>query len=131
LRDVMAAELERRRRGNPRYSLRRFARFVGLHHATVLRVLGGRLATERTVRAVARRIGIDAADVARILASEDATAIVLAIGRPDFRPDSRWLATRTGLSIDRVNVVLQDLLRTGGLRMVAAGTWLVAEGETA
>ncbi|MEA2462909.1 MAG: hypothetical protein QOJ98_656 [Acidobacteriota bacterium] len=67
------------------------------------------------------------AQLAEFLALEDAAA-VLEIGRRAFRPDSRWLASVTGVSVDRVNIVLQRLLRVGALRMGSPGRWELLGG---
>lgn len=64
-----------------------------------------------------------------MISAEDAAAIVHAVGRPAFRPDSRWLAAVANISIDRINIALQELLRTGRLRMPSAGQWLVTHHE--
>jgi hypothetical protein len=52
----------------------------------------------------------------------------LAIDRSTFRPDSRWLASMAGISVDRVNISLQTLLRCGHLRMLSRDQW-VMEGR--
>jgi hypothetical protein len=78
------------------------------------------------VLTVARHLGMSSAQTAGFLALEDVAAVVEAIGRPPFRPDSRWLASVAGISVDSVNVVLQKLLRTGSLRMVSRERWELA-----
>jgi transcriptional regulator with XRE-family HTH domain len=128
-RDVLARELDRRRGRNPRYSLRRFAVRLGVHHATLSRVLRGtKPIAERTVRALGGRIGISAAELEMLVETENAALVLLVIGRPAFRPSSRWLATVAGISVDRVNIALQELLRTGSLNMVARDRWTVGAG---
>jgi plasmid maintenance system antidote protein VapI len=130
-RDVIAADLEARRRRDPAYSLRRFARLLGVHHSTVSRLLRRRRpVTPRTVHALGTRLGISDAEIANLSAAEDAAAIVHAIERPAFRPDSRWLASVASMPVDRVNVVLQRLLRIGALRMLARDRWEVMSGVT-
>lgn len=42
-------------------------------------------------------------------------------------PSSRWIATRTGLSIDDVNVALQLLLHTRRVEMTSTNTWTSEE----
>jgi hypothetical protein len=77
---------------------------------------------------VAERLRMAPAQVAEFLAREDAAAVVEAIGRRAFRPDSRWLASVTGVSVDRVNIVLQRLLRVGALRMGSPEQWELPGG---
>lgn len=123
-RTVIAAELDQRRRRDARYSLRRFARTLGIHHSTLSRLLR---ATQRvpaqTLQTVAPRLGFTDAQIAEFLMQEDIAAVTGAIRRPAFRPDCRWIASRAGISIDRVNIVLFRLLRAGALRMMSAQKW--------
>lgn len=123
-REVVAAEFARRRRDNPRYSLRAFARALRVHHATLSRLLNGEQPVQaRTVHALGIRLRLPASQVAALIALEDAAAVVHGIGRPSFRPDSRWLASVAGISVDRVNIAIESLLRRGQLRMPSPTRW--------
>src|SRR5687767_10221213 len=51
---ILQSELARRCADNPNYSLRAFARWLGLDHATLSQLLGGR---RRTTGATIRRLG--------------------------------------------------------------------------
>ena len=124
----MVEELDRRQRLNPRYSLRGFARAVGLHHSTVSRLLrSSRPMSMRTVSTIGKRLGVSSRETAAFVALEDEVAVVLAIKRPAFRPDSRWLASVAGISVDRVNISLQTLLRCGRRRMLSRQQWVIAK----
>jgi hypothetical protein len=79
----------------------------------------------RTVAALGASLGLATSQIHAFIAREEAEAVCLAIGRAAFRPDSRWLATVCGISVDRVNVALQALLGLGRLRMVATNAWIV------
>src|SRR5687767_14389818 len=93
-RDALAADFDRRRDGRPTYSLRRFARYLGVNHGTLSRLLrGSRPIPSRTVRLLGSRIGLSAGQIATFSTIEDIEAVVVAIGRAGFRPDSRWLAS--------------------------------------
>jgi hypothetical protein len=72
------------------------------------------------------RIGLSKSETAAFAAREDVAAVALAIDRSRFRPDSRWLASATGISVDNVNISLQTLLRCGHLRMLSRGQWMIA-----
>lgn len=127
-REIVAAELERRQRRNPRYSLRGFARLLGINHATVSRLLRStRPVPSRTIVALGPRLGLSPALIAEIVADEDAAALVHCIQRKTFRPDSRWLASAAGISIDRVNVALHLLITTRRLQMRSADQWLLTQ----
>lgn len=80
-----------------------------------------------TVDAVGMRIGFSTTETAAFAAREDVVAVALAIDRSSFRPDSRWLASVAGISVDRVNMSLQTLLRCGHLRMPSPRLWVIAK----
>lgn len=123
-REILRAELDHRRASQPAYSLRRFARVLGVHHATASRLLGadGPMA-ERSIRRIGKRLGMAARELERLCAREKEEAVLEAVGRRTFKPDTRWLASVSGIGIDQVNITLQTLLRTGRLRMVSTRQW--------
>ena len=124
----MDAELARRRRQNARYSLRGFARALGVHHATLSRLLNDdRPLQTGTIRTLGPRLGFSSGEIQAFVLHEDEAAVIAAVGRPSFRPSSRWVASVSGISVDRVNVALQSLLRCGRLRMATATRWLVVK----
>lgn len=124
-RETLRAEWDRRRADRPTYSLRRFALLLGVHHATVARLLqGSGPVPERTIHRLATRVGIAPLAAERMCAMEREDAVLGAVGRPGFRPDTRWLASTSGIPIDQINITLQTLLRTGRLRMVSERIWI-------
>jgi transcriptional regulator with XRE-family HTH domain len=121
LRKLLRDELARRKSRNKRYSLRAFARDLRVHHSTLSRVMRGhQRVTASTLATVATRLGLQM-DVIQL--SESDGKVLSAVGRDGFRPDSRWIATVTGLSVDLVNAALHRLLRTGKLRMESKDKW--------
>lgn len=125
-REAIAAEFDRRRCSNPRHSLRAFARAMGVNHATLSRLLNGRGPIQaRTIQTLARPMRWSDSQVMAMIAAEDAAAIVHAVSKPAFRPDARWLASVSGIPLDRINIALQALLRTNCLSMPAANRWVV------
>ena len=124
LRALLGAELRRRRERNPRYSLRAFARTLGTHHSTLSQLLAHRRRlTPRAIRRLGGRLGLappqlDAAGVA-----ENAAAVLRLLRDGRLRPDSRWIATMTGIPLDDVNVALHHLLQQRRLAMHTAHTW--------
>lgn len=97
---------------------------MGLHHATLSRLLNGRQPVQaRTVEVLGVRLGLTPSQIAAMVSLEDAAAVVSGISRPAFRPDSRWLASVAGISVDRVNIAIEALLRGGRLRMPSATRW--------
>jgi transcriptional regulator with XRE-family HTH domain len=110
-RGLLERELARRAARNRRYSLRAFARHLGVDHATLSQWLRGRRPiTARTMTRLAPRLAASAG------ASPD-VAILFLTRVPGFRPDSRWIARTLGLSVDDVNIALHRLLRLGRLEM--------------
>jgi plasmid maintenance system antidote protein VapI len=127
-REAVAAEFERRRGHNRRYSLRAFARALGVHHATMSRLLATtRPVQARTVRTLGPRLGLSSSRIVAMVSLEDAASVAASIARPSFRPDSRWLASVAGIPVDRVNIALQGLLRSGRLRMPSVSRWLLTQ----
>jgi plasmid maintenance system antidote protein VapI len=127
-RDFLSSELERRRALNRRYSLRAYARALGVHHATVSRLLRGTGAIpSRSVRALGQRLGLAPRDLAAFLARENQEGVLAAIARPTFRPESRWLAATIGIPVDEINIALHALISGGRLRMTSSQRWTPAQ----
>lgn len=123
-RETLKAELGTRRSDQPGYSIRRFARVLGVHHTTASRLLqGSGPVPGRCVRALGEKLGLDADTLERTCAIERDEAVLVAIARPRFRPSTRWIASAVGVGVDEVNIGLQALIRTGRLRMVSATRW--------
>jgi hypothetical protein len=124
-RTVLQAEFERRKATNPRYSLRSFARDLAVDHSTLSQMLRGRRRlTTRSVRALGRRLRLGAPAIAELCALEHEAALLAVIDRPNFKADSRWVATMAGIPLDEVNVTLQRLLRKRIVAMTARARWV-------
>ena len=122
---VLHTEFERRRAANPRYSLRSFARDLSIDHSALSQILRGkRRLTGRTVRALGRRLRLDAPEIAELCALENESAVLSALDRPNFQADSRWVASMAGIPLDEVNVTLQRLLRKRIVAMAARARWV-------
>lgn len=98
LRAILQDELLRRRRANPRYSLRAFARSVKVEHSTLSQLLRGkRTMTWRSIQQIAGTM--------RWLGS-----FIVQMQTQSQRPfDSRTMAQALRVSVDEVNVALTDL----------------------
>lgn len=150
-------EMLRRCAGDARYSLRAFARDLGLDHSTLSQILRGRRRlTAATVRRLGRKLKHDGAaierdalaaslacqhETARLRLAREVTAdaaraleewphlAILELTRlPEFEPDSRFIARVLGLGVDEVNVALQRLLRLGLLEMAGRARWVDHSG---
>lgn len=144
-RERLQRELAARCARNARYSLRGFANFLGIDHATLSQLLRGkRAATATTIRRLGARIGLGAEEIAAYQAAErgslpgaratpgaaEATALdwhawaILELVRlAEFRPDVGWISRVLGATVPEVQVALQHLVRLGFLRMASRDTW--------
>lgn len=150
-RELLRRELAARCNRNPRYSLRAFANFLDVDHATLSQLLRGkRTLTQPMIRRLGGRIGLElaqidryvdaessaategesrerlrevAAEAARALGDSHAFAILELMRLAEFRPDVAWIARMLGTSADAVQVSLQHLLRLGFLEMRPGGQW--------
>jgi len=95
---LLQTEFARRRRTNPRYSLRAFARSIGLDHSTVSQLMRGkRPVTGKSVRSIAGSLRWNGGSVLKVAGS----------AAKGF--DSRLIAKSLGLTVDEVNIALTDL----------------------
>lgn len=159
-RERLIRAFETRKAANGRYSVRAFASFLEVDHATLSQILRGkRSVAGEHVRAWARKLKLSAEEIAVYaavgrMADENArlreeqlrqwAAEMLALlTQPvhcemlrlsrdkDFRADSRWIAKAAGVSVDEVNIALSRLLRLGLLEVTAAGVWTDKTGLAA
>jgi transcriptional regulator with XRE-family HTH domain len=156
-REHLRREFARRRAKNARYSLRAFAAFLGADHSTLSQILRSkRRISEARIRGWSAKLGLDKEEVSVYLAASqlpdvatrarqehlwhwtaDAMSVVTdrvhwqmlqMAAAPGFRADCRWIAERTGASVDRVNLALATLLRLRLLKVTAAGAWQESTG---
>lgn len=158
-RALLQTELGRRCARNPRYSLRAFAKFLGLDHATLSQLLRGkrRLSTAM-IRRLGVRLGIGAPeiegfvaregleegpglaaqlqergrltlDVVRLVTDWEHFALLELLRLDGFQPDVRWIARVLDLPPDRVTLALDRLIRLGLLVMERADRWVDTAGD--
>lgn len=122
--EQVASELALRRARNSRYSLRAFAASLRTHHSTLARLIGGRhRITPRLLKAIGARLRFSDAEIARFCVEENAAAILGLVLEPGFRADSRWIAERSGLPVDAVNVAIHHLIHHRRVQMAAPARW--------
>jgi transcriptional regulator with XRE-family HTH domain len=125
----LSAAFEQRRRANPRYSLRSFARSVAVDHSTLSQILRKRRRlTSKSLRRMAVRLGLNRAHIDEYCALENEAAILQALSHRKFRADSRWLAMLLNIPIDEINVALQRLLRKRLIAMDSRTVWRARTG---
>lgn len=155
-RRVLQEELALRCARNPRYSLRAFARYLGLDHSTLSQLLRGRRRfTARTIERVGKRLALApemitqfvelertppepwtsrelrqlSRDAALSLAEWHHHAILELTRLTSFRPDVRWIARVLDVPIDDVNVAITRLTRLGLLDMRSRDRWVDVAGD--
>jgi hypothetical protein len=122
----LRAEFEARRARNRRYSMRTFARSIGMCHTSLSRLLAGdKPAASRTVRRIGARLGWSPQQIEACRYLENHARVARAIAQRDSRPDSRWLAVVTGLRTDEVNIALHALLASRAVRFESRARWTV------
>jgi transcriptional regulator with XRE-family HTH domain len=125
-------ELARRSAQNPRYSLRAFARHLGVDHSTLSQWMRGRRPlSARTIERLGARLRVPARRLRVFVESRGRAgpefAILDLVRREAFRPDSRWIAGELGITPDEANVAIQRLLRLDLLRMASPRRWVTQE----
>ena len=132
-RTFLGARLRAARKRNPRFSLRAFARRLGVDHSTLSQILRGkRRLTSAQAALMAKRLGLAADAIQEVHAGPRHRAraerhapgsalsfnaetfallsvwhhcAILELTRVDgFTTDSRWIASRLGLTVAEVNV---------------------------
>jgi predicted enzyme related to lactoylglutathione lyase len=128
MRALLADEFARRKRRNPRYSLRSFAKKLGVHNSSLSRLIQQRKRlTKGAAKSLGMRLGLSQREIAAAIAHENAEILAQLVGQRGFRADSRWLAVMSGLPIDDVNVALHALLHSRRLTMIRANEWRLEE----
>jgi uncharacterized protein (TIGR02147 family) len=146
-------------RRNPRFSLRSFAKQLGIDHSTLSQVLRRkRRLSPSDLQAVGKRMGLGEEAIQayaqtcgkksqRKQTPEDVHsfhldldnfqllsvwyhyAILELIQVQGFKTDSRWIANTLGIAVEDVNIALQRLMRLGLLEMSARNRWIDKSGD--
>lgn len=146
-------------RRNPRFSLRAFAKQLGIDHSTLSQVLRNkRRLSARALEVIGKRIGLSEEairacahksrkkpnprsppedirsfhfdlDTFQLLSVWYHYAILELIQVQGFKRDSRWIAHTLGIGVEQVNIALQRLLRLGLLEMSGRDRWTDKSGD--
>lgn len=126
--NLLQTELSRRCERNPKYSLRAFAKALGLSHATLSQMMSGkRPVSRKSLKKIAeslalgperRALGEPATDYERISIDTFSAisdwyhyAILSLLETPDSKLDPRWIARRLGISLAEAGVAISRLRR--------------------
>jgi uncharacterized protein (TIGR02147 family) len=139
--DILRDELLRRKRNNSSYSLRSFARSLGLSSSFLSKLMNGkRSVSETTLLKLATRIGLSeeqlevlssqmvqktnspefeaiCADQFKLIADWHHYAILECASLFDFESSPTWIANRLSISEERARLALERLTRLGFLKL--------------
>jgi transcriptional regulator with XRE-family HTH domain len=153
-RKFLQDELLRRVDRNPGYSLRAFARSLGINPASLSRILRGqRIISEDMREKLAQRLGLHpteyqqldlndssepgaqaqyhqlSLDAFQVISDWYHYAILELVNTRGFKPDARWVATRLGITTSEVHAAVERLTRLGMLEVTEEGQWINASGS--
>lgn len=148
------------KRRNANFSLRAFARQLGVDHSSLSQAMRNKRKLSRsTIETICRRWGIDDEstrlfartmksttegkanveslnsrrldpDTFQLISAWQHLALLELIRLDNFKTDSRWIAATLGITVDEVNTTIQRLLRTKLLNMVSSARWQDRSGDT-
>jgi DNA-binding GntR family transcriptional regulator len=75
------------------------------------------------VRKLGSHLRLSPSIIADAATQQNAEAVLRLAQAPGFRVQSRWIAARTGLPVDTVNIALHRLLSDGDLVMESSTCW--------
>ena len=152
-REVLQAELVARIRRNPRYSLRKFSRHLGVDHSRLSKILRGqRPLSPELVREFGQRLNLEPSaielfqhsqprrrkaparaprrnfvpiplDAFEVIEDWRHYALLELMKLSDFEPDLRYVARKLGISVPEARAYQERLQRVGLLRVEENGTW--------
>ncbi|MBI3296464.1 MAG: TIGR02147 family protein [Deltaproteobacteria bacterium] len=128
--DRLRAEFLARRSQNPQYSLRSFARDIGISSGALSQVFSRkRPLTKRSLERISRRLGIDSlapsSDAYHLIQSDQFNciadwyhyAILSLLETHGARSQVRWIASRLGISIVEAQGAIERLIRVGMVKL--------------
>lgn len=153
-RELLQAELVRRTKQNPAYSLRAFARMLGVQSGFLSKILlGQRRVTATTVRRFGAKLGLSLRDIEhyenitqqnkeesptlnfrqisydqfQVLADWYHFAILELAIIKDFQPQPKWIARTLGISLATAREAIERLERLHYIEIQPNGSWILRE----
>lgn len=144
LTDLLKVEFESRRKKNPQFSLRAFARWLGLSPAQVSQIMSGkRTITTKSFAKISDKLSLSpfeqkkymyatkgksqtdqgaqkkklTEDQFRLIADWYHMAILSLTRVKDAKSDSRWIAQQLGITVQQANEATSRLVRLGCLQL--------------
>lgn len=157
-RKFLQDEFLRRSERNKQYSLRAFAKVLGIGSSDLSKLINlKRRATPKLIQRCAVPLGLSKAQIAyftkhaddpsgeadetiqfrnlsadtfRVIADWYHFGLLELMKLPDFSQDPQWLSRRLGISPVAVNIAVERLIRVGFLRVDEQGAWRDCVGPT-
>lgn len=151
-RRLLQDELVARCKKNPRYSLRAFAKSLGIYHATLSALIAGRRPlTKKAIKNLAPKILKDSEHIRNFIEFEEGPeteynlketyreltidtflassewyhdAILELVHIKGFNPTPKWIAKRLGITTHEANDAVERLIRLERLKIMSSGKWI-------
>lgn len=149
-RDKLRETLIAKTKKNPSFSLRAFARQLGIESSSLSQIINGkRTLTDRMCKRLATKLSISPAELDRLMGNQNFTAKVKKISYrklsedqfniiadwyhyailelthiEGFKGDHKWISNVLGLNIHTVKDAVERLQRVGCLRIDENGKWI-------
>lgn len=158
-RSFLQSELVRRTKQNPKYSLRAFARFLGVQSGYLSNVLRGeRRVTGQVIQKFGLKLGLSpkelekfekglagysspadiqtaeykqmAYDHFKVISDWHHFAILELALIKDFNPTAKWISKVLGISLIEAQDAIERLIRLRYIEVKQNGSWLLMDGNT-
>ena len=147
----LQAELVRRCKNNPNYSLRSFARSLNLNHGVLSRIMRGeRNPSNKLVISICQALNLNAKQIeefAKNLVEPKTTskakgfkdlsmdsftmmsewyhdAILELMRIEGFKPEAKWISKKLGITPSEVNIAVERLIRLELIEVAEDGSWI-------
>lgn len=147
-------EFAKRRSNNRNYSLRAFARSLGIHHGTLSQIINGkRTISETAFNFLTKALTLSPADVDRyrqslgfertdkavnltidsfvVISEWYHDAILELVQLSNFKPDPKWIAKKLGIKVRQVEDAILRLQRLELIDITPTGEWVNYAKKTA
>lgn len=148
IQNLLTEELERARLKNPSYSLRSFARRLGMNSGAISGILAGkrRISRKMAVR-VCEKLMFSSEEISKLISDSRETsgplsykilptdqfrlisdwyhfAILSLVKTKNFQTDEEWIASRLMITKSEVRAAVERLVRLGLLKKNQSGKWV-------
>lgn len=152
LRNFLQQDFEMRKKKNSRYSIRAYAKKIGLSHSALTQIMNGsRPLTKRSIKMISENLKLDPSLAKKMNESHQKDPIhfkqlklesLQALSKwhcdsllelflvEDFKEDSAWMAARLGISQKECESALASLIEQGMIGRTKKGQLRILENQT-